>query len=79
MEGTGKRGAWAYVRGAMGSVTQALARIARGLGVEIRTDKDVAQVCVANGRATGVVTKDGEEFHASIVLSNAERISPCNW
>ncbi len=69
---TGKRGAWAYVRGAMGSVTQALARVARGLGVEIRTDKEVAQICVGGGRATGVATRDGEEFHARIVLSNAD-------
>jgi phytoene dehydrogenase-like protein len=69
---TGRRGAWAYVRGAMGSVTQALARVARGLGVEIRTDTSVAQVCIENGRATGVVTNDGEEVRGKIVLSNAD-------
>lgn len=69
---TGTRGAWAYVRGAMGSVTQALARVARGLGVDIRTNADVTQVCVQNGRATGVATRDGEEFHSKIVLSNAD-------
>ncbi|MDQ3693026.1 MAG: NAD(P)/FAD-dependent oxidoreductase [Chloroflexota bacterium] len=69
---TGRRGAWAYVRGAMGSVTQALARVARGLGVEIRTGNEVAQVCIQNGRATGVATRDGEEFHSRIVLSNAD-------
>ena len=69
---TGRRGAWAYVRGAMGSVTQALARVARGLGVEIRTNQEVAQVCIQGGRATGVATRDGEEFHAKIVLSNAD-------
>ena len=69
---TGKRGKWAYVRGAMGAVSNALASVARGLGVEIRTDKEVQQVCVQDGRATGVLTKDGEEFQASIVLSNAD-------
>ena len=69
---TGRRGAWAYVRGAMGSVTQALARVARGMGVDIRTDKEVAQVCISGGRATGVATRDGEEFHARVVLSNAD-------
>ena len=69
---TGRRGAWAYVRGAMGSVSQALARVARGLGVEIRTDVEVARVCVENGRATGVVSREGEEFHARVVLSNAD-------
>ncbi len=69
---TGKRGQWAYVRGAMGSVTRALAGVARGLGVEIRTNREVGQVCVRDGRATGVVTRDGEEFQAKVVLSNAD-------
>jgi phytoene dehydrogenase-like protein len=69
---TGKRGAWAYVRGAMGSVTQALAKVARTLGVEIRTGAEVGRVCVQDGRATGVATVDGEEFQAPLVLSNAD-------
>src|SRR5918998_917664 len=33
---TGTRGAWAYVRGAMGSVTQALYRVAQIEGVKVR-------------------------------------------
>ena len=69
---TGKRGQWAYVRGAMGSVTQALAGVAGGLGVEIRKNCEVREVCVANGRATGVATTDGREFRAKVVLSNAD-------
>ena len=36
---TGKRGAWAYVRGAMGGVTQALGRVALRTGVDIRPGK----------------------------------------
>src|SRR4051794_13896542 len=52
---TGLRGAWAYVRGAMGSVTQALARVAKKRGVVIRTGAEVAQIRVENGRATGVI------------------------
>jgi len=69
---TGKRGQWAYVRGAMGSISRAIANVARRYGAEIRTDAEVAQVCVQDGRATGVVTASGEEFHASVVLSNAD-------
>jgi len=69
---TGKRGQWAYVRGAMGSVTRALAGVARGLGVDIRTGTEVARVCVRDGRATGVETTRGEAFHAPVVLSNAD-------
>jgi phytoene dehydrogenase-like protein len=71
---TGKRGQWAYVRGAMGAVSQAIANSARRYGAEILTDAEVAQVCIANGRVTGVVTADGREFNAKVVLSNAAPI-----
>ncbi len=37
-ETNGKRGVWSYVRGGMGGLTQALARAAKDLGVEIRTE-----------------------------------------
>jgi phytoene dehydrogenase-like protein len=71
---TGKRGQWAYVKGAMGAVTQSLKRVALSLGVTIRTNAEVEQICVQNGRATGAVTTSGEEFHAKAVLSNADPI-----
>jgi phytoene dehydrogenase-like protein len=69
---TGKRGAWAYVRGAMGSVTQALGRVARIEGVTIREGVEVAQVIVKDGRAVGVATTGGEEIYGKTVLSNAD-------
>src|SRR5215213_9177080 len=69
---TGKRGQWAYVRGAMGAVSRSLKQVALKEGVTIRTSAEVARICVENGRATGAVTADGEEFHAKTVLSNAD-------
>ena len=69
---TGKRGHWGYVRGAMGSVTQALASVARLNGVEIRTGVEVERVIVEDGVATGVATASGEEFRGKVVLSNAD-------
>jgi phytoene dehydrogenase-like protein len=69
---TGKRGQWAYLRGAMGAFTQALKKQALELGVDIRPGKDVAKICTAGGRASGAYTKDGEEFHSKIVLSNCD-------
>jgi phytoene dehydrogenase-like protein len=69
---TGLRGAWAYVRGAMGSITQALAKVAKKRGVEIRTGAEVARIRVENGRAAGVILTTGEEIDARIVLSNAD-------
>jgi phytoene dehydrogenase-like protein len=56
----------------MGAVSQAYKRVAQSLGVTIRTSSEVTKVCVEQGRATGCVTTDGEEFHAKIVLSNAD-------
>jgi phytoene dehydrogenase-like protein len=71
---TGKRGQWAYVKGAMGAVTQSLKRVALALGVEIRTSAEVEQISVAGGQATGAVTTSGEEFSSRIVLSNADPV-----
>ncbi len=69
---TGYRGRWAYVRGAMGSVTQALARVAVKRGVTIRTDAEVGQITVVDGRVTGVALVSGEEINCNLVLSNAD-------
>src|SRR3954454_7433492 len=69
---TGRRGQWAYVKGAMGAVTQAYKRVALSLGVSIRTSAEVDHICVEAGRTTGAVTTSGEEFHTSVVLSNAD-------
>ncbi|RIK46050.1 MAG: NAD(P)/FAD-dependent oxidoreductase [Chloroflexi bacterium] len=70
---TGTRGAWAYVRGAMGSVTQAMQRsILTHGGVEFRTNAEVEQVLIRDGRATGVALTSGEEVTGRIVLSNAD-------
>uniref|UniRef100_A0A3Q3K9S8 Pyridine nucleotide-disulfide oxidoreductase domain-containing protein 2 n=1 Tax=Monopterus albus TaxID=43700 RepID=A0A3Q3K9S8_MONAL len=65
-------GAWGYVEGGMGAVSQAVASAARSYGVDIFTEKDVGQVLVgSDGAAKGVVLKDGGEIHSKLVLSNA--------
>jgi phytoene dehydrogenase-like protein len=71
---TGNRGAWTYVRGAMGAVTQALARVAEKRGASVRTDADVKEIIIRDGRATGVVLADGEEVRGRVVLSNADPV-----
>ena len=64
---TGKRGAWAYVRGAMGSVTQAMKRVAQMEGVEIRTGAEVAQVIHLTGALDWpVVEKAAQELPAGL-------------
>jgi phytoene dehydrogenase-like protein len=54
----------------MGSITQAMAREARARGVELSVDAPVAEVRVRQGRATGVVLRDGTEIDAACVVSN---------
>jgi phytoene dehydrogenase-like protein len=71
-ETNGKRGVWGYVRGGMGGLTQALAKAAQALGVEIRCDTEVAKIQLQNGFATGVVLANGDEFRARVVASNAD-------
>ncbi len=66
----GKRGLWGFVRGGMGAVSNAIADSARSAGAQIRTNADVARILMQNGRAIGVVLRDGEEIQASMVASN---------
>lgn len=71
-ETNGKRGIWGYVQGGMGSLTRALAQVARDLSVTIRCEAEVAGILVKEGAATGVALATGEEFHAPVVASNAD-------
>jgi len=71
-EAGGSRGVWAYMRGGMGGITQSLAAAARDLGADIRCEAEVAGIVVREGRAVGVALASGDEFHASIVASNAD-------
>jgi phytoene dehydrogenase-like protein len=64
--------AWGIPKGGTGSVSNAIASAARGLGAEIRTEASVAQIKVSSGRALGVVLEDGEEIDARVVLSSVD-------
>jgi phytoene dehydrogenase-like protein len=71
-ETNGKRGVWAYVRGGMGGLTQALAGAAKALGVQVRTQAEVARILIRDGAVTGVALADGGEYRANVVASNAD-------
>jgi phytoene dehydrogenase-like protein len=71
-ETNGKRGVWSYVRGGMGGLTQALAGAAKALGVQIRTQADVGQIVIKGGAVVGVALRDGGEYRARVVASNAD-------
>ena len=56
----GHFGAWGWVKGGMGGVSQAMARAAEAAGASIRTDAPVARIAInSQGRAVGVELEDG--------------------
>ncbi len=70
-EVNGKPGKWGHAVGGMGAITQAMAREAERLGVEISLGHPVARVLVEGGRAVGVELADGGEIRARAVVANA--------
>jgi phytoene dehydrogenase-like protein len=69
-EVNGKRGAWGHAIGGMGAITAAMGRACAGRGVAIRTGEAVSEIVTEKGRATGVVTEQGEKLGARVVVSN---------
>jgi phytoene dehydrogenase-like protein len=74
-EVAGHDGAWGWVHGGMGGVSQALASAARAAGAEIRTGAAVRRVRIGGGRATGVELDDGSVIAARRVVSSAHPIT----
>jgi phytoene desaturase len=67
-------GGW-YIPGGMYKLAEALEAVARKLGVEIRTECEVAQILVESARrprATGVKTRAGETISADCVIANSD-------
>ena len=62
---------WGFVRGGMGTISQAIAASGTRFGLEIRTGAPVAEIRVRNGRVTSVVTEAGDEHEAKVVACNA--------
>jgi len=68
--GTAAGGA-GFVRGGMGSISNAIAASGKAHGMQVRTGAAVASVTVEGGRATGVELATGERIAARTVISNA--------
>lgn len=66
-------GVW-YPIGGTRAVPEALQKLARELGVEVRTGQDVDGIRVENGAVTGVETAAGEFFAADKVVSNMDSV-----
>ncbi|WAC67110.1 phytoene desaturase family protein [Agrococcus sp. SL85] len=64
-------GVW-YPQGGFGRIVDALARLSREAGAELRTGERVERILVRGGRATGVRLASGEELAADLVVSAAD-------
>ncbi|MBV9271846.1 MAG: NAD(P)/FAD-dependent oxidoreductase [Candidatus Eremiobacteraeota bacterium] len=67
----GVQGAWGYVRGGMGAISNALASAAKSHGATIHSSSPVAAIHLFGGEANGVVLQDGTEIRANVIVSNA--------
>ncbi len=63
-------GGWGFIRGGMGTITQAIAASGREKGLVIRAEAEVAAIDTDGGRVTGVALADGSRIEAPIVASN---------
>ena len=68
----GQKGVWAYVKGGMGMITQAMAKSFESHGGEVRLSSPVVKVLMKNGKAVGVALQSGEEIYAQKVISSAD-------
>ena len=68
----GQPGAWGYVRGGMSGIANALLGAVKDLGVEVRTEAEVARFIVEDGVCRGVSLANGDEYRARVVASNLD-------
>ena len=68
----GAAGETVFAKGGPGALSSALAAAVRAAGGEIRTGTEVAAIRTADGRATGVVLRSGEEIPARAVVSGLD-------
>ena len=61
-----------FVKGGAGMLTQALAKALTEAGGEIRTNAEVKQITIADGRVASVVLAGGEELPAWTAVSGAD-------
>ncbi len=72
----GHPGAWAWVKGGMGGISQAMARAAEAAGAEVRTNAEVDRLAInASGRAVGVALVDGSLVRSQRVVSGAHPVT----
>ncbi|MCC6316350.1 MAG: NAD(P)/FAD-dependent oxidoreductase [Gemmatimonadaceae bacterium] len=64
--------AWGFARGGTGAISESIASAARSLGADIVLNAGVTKVLTRGGRASGVVTEAGDEYHADVVVTSLD-------
>ena len=68
----GSIGAWGYARGGMGAISKALTSSFRAMGGTLLNNSEVEKVDIRGARVKGVILKNGDEYLAKNVVSNAD-------
>jgi len=61
-----------YAMGGVQAMADAMTRVIEDQGGLVIQNAEVDEITVENGRATGVVTSDGDRFTADVIVSNAD-------
>lgn len=64
-------GTW-YPMGGMFNIVEAMASLARELGVEIKLNQEVSKIETAQGKAVSVLTTDGTRYQADAFVGSAD-------
>lgn len=64
-------GTW-YPMGGMFKIVESMVALAQELGVKIELGQEVSKIVVDNGRATKVLTQQGREWAADVVVAGAD-------
>ena len=68
----GSIGAWGYARGGMGAISKALTSSFRSMGGTLLNNSEVEKVDIRDARVRGVILKNGDEYLAKNIVSNAD-------
>jgi len=71
-EVNGIKGAWGYIKGGMGGLTEALSKAAKDLGVDIYTSNEVKKILTKENKVIGIELSNGKIINSKIVVSNAD-------
>jgi phytoene dehydrogenase-like protein len=71
-EAGGARGVWGYVRGGMGALSEAIAKSAAEMGVEVRREAPVKSIQTQGGKVVGIELEDGSTIDTPIVASSVD-------